>query len=541
MQNIEIRLPSRNQREYATSMRNRQLAKDPYKLWIELITNILKAAKLIYWNIFVANGTMRVEYIQDGPGPTLETMLRNLISLDSVKDDVITILDKPDSSSVFGTGLTTIGQYCKTFTFESHPTNGVSFIYDVLSDSDDAYEYIKPTDTHGVKQTLCFKITNSMHSAKEFIQILRDKIALIDSYNILNGRQHILTVTGLPSLNDDVDMSLPIIATKLQWVDDDGLPQSEATYKGFLDKNGAGCVTHVSVDAITVNDEKSSLGINILAVGKRDADSKYGSFIGDAAQGILLYEETNQLAGTHCLRIKNGEFHANNAVIIGTVKAKEYGLFMVNTEKTNGTCKSLNNGIFSTFRTHLFNTYPSIALKERMIEIFVREMIIYDVLGKLKSDEFRDSLGLSPMNDMEVSIRRGIVHNQFINESGRFDIKIDMIWLTNGTLTEYTPRWCGEIKKDGFKKPDRDQLIIYVIKTHGVIHGVAISNNISDKVKDDFAKYCSTIHIGGKLKVALKFDIVDVHDYLFSDSKITEKYFGKATQQIKKEKLLQTI
>ena len=114
-------LPTREERIKARSAYNVILNSNPSKSWFELITNIPISAMEVIWDIMIKDGGMIVTYVQDTAGPSLKTLKKNMASTNhSLKD--MGNKNKSDSSSIYGTGLTTIGDYCDSLVITSVPT-----------------------------------------------------------------------------------------------------------------------------------------------------------------------------------------------------------------------------------------------------------------------------------------------------------------------------------------------------------------------------------------------------------------------------------
>ena len=516
---------SRTERLKLKNELNKVLNSHPIKIWFELITNIPVLAKSIIWKILVEDGYINVIYSQDIAGPSIETLKQNMISSETISGNNITIKEKPDSSSIYGSGLTTIGDYCEEQTILSYPLNSESYSYNLLSDDEDAIE-IPNDDSIGFAQIMKIPYTPRMGGYTRFIETLREMISEIDSENILKGRVHKFDVSGLPTKTDDIELSKPIQPKKIEWVDENGTTQITPKYYGLEDDHG-NIITKLKIESVGSNDKDTNVTLNITGIGKRTSDFKLKGFDGDKPVLIVYYEGTNQIAFIITLRKGSGEISLNNVIVTATIDKSEVALFLTSADKMTGISPTFRNSLFDKIRPYILRTYPDTNLVEKMTQLYTESIIVNDKGGKASANLFRENIGLAPMNKMTPAERSKIVKLETSKDSDRYDIRIYMIWLTNNKLTAKTPYWIGEVKRNDYNRNDRNQLYAYAVKNREMVMGVAISNKITPKSHKSFTDDAGIIEKTERLN-DVSFKIIDVDDYGFNDDSVFREYLKLA-------------
>jgi hypothetical protein len=202
------KIPSREERIKARSAYNVILHSSPTKSWFELITNIPITTKEVIWDIVIEDGKMKVTYRQDTSGPSLKTLEKNMASTKhSIKD--MGNQDKSNSSSIYGTGLTTIGDYCNTLIITSTPDDG-SEPFCVDLNTNEELLFVEPIDFSGFQIEMEMPYSKRMGSWKNFITKLRNDIRDFDAIPISEGRVHKFSINGLSTGTDNVELSKPI-------------------------------------------------------------------------------------------------------------------------------------------------------------------------------------------------------------------------------------------------------------------------------------------------------------------------------------------
>ena len=93
---------------------NQVIGSSPTKLWYEIITNVPNGTEEVIFDLNLTKEGLQVVYKQDSFGPTFETFTQNSINDDIIQDGKLTLIDKKNSSSVYGSGFVTIGQTVDT-------------------------------------------------------------------------------------------------------------------------------------------------------------------------------------------------------------------------------------------------------------------------------------------------------------------------------------------------------------------------------------------------------------------------------------------
>jgi hypothetical protein len=519
------KIPTRKERIEERDKLNRILGSSPQKVWYEIVTNIPVTCNKVVFDLTIKDSLLKVIYKQDIFGPSKEDLSKNMVNKSTTKNGKVNVFEKENSSSVFGTGFTTIGDYCSSQIIESTPENGESFKKDLLTDIE---EEIQPLKEYKFIQTLQIPYDNKMGGWKNFIQKLRNIISEVDGVNIQNGRKYKFNVSGLSTTTDCLELSEVIQPKITMWVDELGVPTVGPKLTGYETEKGV--ETKLVVNAPNVNKKDSSITLDITAIGKRPKEFVLEGFSGDKPMIIVRYKGTNQLCFVMPLRKGNGETSINNVIVEAEVSKSEIATYLESTDKSTGVSDILKNSIFETLRPSILKTYPDTNLVEKMSQLFVAMMIIEDFGGKKLCDMFRSENGLGSMNTMTVAERQKIVKLEKSKSNSRYDIIVWKIWETKGQLTSKTPKWLAENKRQDFGRNDRNQIFSYAVKDRYITSAVGISVDVSQKSIESFEEDIDSIKRAERLNDVEFFPLIDVNDWGFNSPQ-NFKYFLELAQQ----------
>lgn len=522
------KIPTRQERIQERDKLNRILGSSPQKIWYEIVTNIPVTANKVIFDLSIENGILNATYKQDVFGPSKEDLSKNMVNKSTTKGGKVNVFEKENSSSVFGTGFTTIGDYCLSQIIESTPESGKSFKKDLLTDVE---EEIQPLKEYKFIQTLQIPYDNKMGGWKNFIRKLRNIISEVDGVNIQNGRKYKFNISGLSTTTDCLEMSEAIQPKVTMWVDEAGVPTVGPKFTGYQTENGV--ETKLVVKAPNVNKKDSSITLDITAVGKRPKEFVLDGFSGDKPMLIVRYKGTNQLCFVMPLRKGNGKTSLNNVIVEAEVSKSEIATYLESTDKSTGVSDILKNSIFETLRPSILRTYPDKNLVEKASQLFVSMMIIEDFGGKKSCNLFRNENGLGYMNNMTPKERENIVNLEKSKSNNRYDIIVWKIWETEGQLTEETPKWLAENKRKDFGKNDRNQIYAYAIQDKYVTSVVGISVDISEKSIKSYQEDIDSIKQAGRLKDVEFLPLIDLNDWGFNSPQNFKYFLDLAQQEIK--------
>jgi len=498
---------------------NQVIGSSPTKLWYEIITNVPNGTEEVIFDLNLTKEGLQVVYKQDSFGPTFETFTQNSINDDIIQDGKLTLIDKKNSSSVYGSGFVTIGQYSTKVILTSNDKDGDSWSFDFLSGE---FNEVGPLKDCNFQIELLIPYNTKMGGWKNYLTQLRDIIQEVDSKNILKGRKYKFSVNGFGTDTDNLEFSKTILPKDVSWVDEAGNPTPTCKYTSFKGKNG----NKVIVTSPSCNDDEASITFEIKSIGKVDSSYKLSGFSGDKPMLVVYYKGTNQICFMVPVRPGNGQTSLNNLLIEAEVDKKEIGLFLQSTDKSTGVTPLLKTKLVDVFNNLLLGLYPDSKLVELMIQLFGVDMIVNDesVLG----DTFRSSIGLSEMNKLDVSVRKEITKMEVSKDSGRYDIIVNMIWETDMELNSDTPKFIGEVKKTNFGRNDRNQVFCYSLKDKLVTKAVGISYNISSSAIDAYNKDIDSIKRADSLPNTTFYPLLDVRKYNFDKPEIYDYWQREA-------------
>lgn len=509
---------------------NQLIGSSPTKLWFEIVTNIPNGTNVVDFDIQLTKEGLRVVYKQDSLGPTFETFVENSINDDIIQDGKLVLKSKQDSSSVYGSGYVTIGQYSSELLISSNDSNGDSWKLNFFTNE---LEEIEPLVNCNFKVELLIPFNNKMGGWKNYITSLRSIIEEVDAKNIINGREYKFTINGVGSGSDSMELNKPLQPKIPLWVDEVGNAIPTSQYNS-LKVNGK-WTNSVVIESPSSNEDDSSLTFDIKSVGKVNSDYKLSGSSGDKPMLVVYYKGTNQICFMIPVRKGNGQTSLNNVFIEAEVDKKDIGLFLSSTDKSTGVNDLLRNKLLEEFNNLLLEIYPDTELVELMVQLYGIDLIVENtsVLG----DTFRESLGLEAMNSMDVEERRDIVKAEVSKANGRYDIVVNMIWETDMELTPDTPRFVGEVKKKDFGRNDRNQIFAYAIKDSLVTVAAGISVDITPSAQKSYGTDIDEIKRAGSLpNVTFADKLVDIMKFDFNSPAIKSYYLGLAKDIIDSKK-----
>lgn len=509
---------------------NQLIGSSPTKLWFEIITNIPNGTNVVEFVIELIKDGLKVVYKQDSLGPTFETFVENSINDEIIQDGKLILKSKKDSSSVYGSGYVTIGQYSSEVFISSNDSNGDSWKLNFFTNE---LEEIEPLKDCNFKVELLIPFNNKMGGWNNYVQSLRSIIEEVDAKNIMNGRQYQFTVNGIGSGSDSAKLNKPLEPKIPLWVDEIGNSIPKPQFNS-LKVNGKWTNT-VIIESPSSNENNSSLTFEIKSVGKVNSDYKLSGSSGDKPMLVVYYKGTNQLCFMMPVRKGNGQTSLNNVYIEAEVDKQDIGLFLSSTDKSTGVNDLLKNKLLEIFNNLLLELYPDTELVELMVQLYGIDLIIENT--SILGDTFRNALGLGAMNPMDIEERRAIVKAEVSKANGRYDIVVDMIWLTDMELTPDTPRFVGEVKKKDFGRNDRNQIFAYAIKDSLVRVAAGISVDITPTSQKSYGTDIDEIKRAGSLpNVTFADKLIDIMKFDFNSPAIKSYYLGLAKDIIDSKK-----
>jgi len=507
---------------------NQVIGSSPTKLWYEIITNIQNETKLVIFEITLTDEGLKVVYKQDSLGPTFELYTENSISKNIIQNGKLVLIDKKNSSSVYGSGYVTIGQYASMVVITSNDSNGDSWKFNILTKD---FEEVEPLEDCNFKIELLIPYNTKMGGWKNYVTQLKNIIQEVDSRNIVNGREYKFTVNGMGTTTDNQILSEKISPKIVPWVDEIGTPQSTCRYTTF--KINGNETNQIVIQSPSCNEDIESITFEITSIGKIDSSYKLSGFSGDKPMLVVYYKGTNQICFMMPIRSGNGQTSLNNVLVEAEVDKKEIGLFLQSTDKSTGITPLLKNELLEIFNNLILEKYPDTELVELMVQLFVIDMFINDttILG----DKIRTDAGLEAMNSLDVSIRRDIVKPEISKDSGRYDIVVDMIWETNMELIPETPRFVGEVKKQNFGRNDRNQVFAYTIKDSLITKACGISVDITPAAQKAYGTDIDSIKRAGSLpNVNFSKNLIDVTKFNFKSPAVYQYWLNEAKKNLNK-------
>lgn len=522
--------PSYEQKIILRDSVNQLIGSSPKNLWFEIVTNIPNGTNVVEFDIQLTKEGLRVVYKQDSLGPTVETFIENSINDGIIQDGKLVLKSKQDSSSIYGSGFVTIGQYSSELFISSNDSNGDSWKLNFFTNE---IEDTEPLVDCNFKLELLIPFNNKMGGWKNYIKYLRSIIEEIDAKNIINGREYKFTINGVGSGSDSMELSKPLQPKIPLWVDEVGKAIPTSQYNSL--KVDGKWENSIVIESPSTNDDNSSLTFDIKSVGKVNSDYKLTGSSGDKPMLVVYYKETNQVCFMIPVRKGNGQTSLNNVFIEAEVDKKDIGLFLLSTDKSTGVNELLRNKLLEKFNDLLLEIYPDTELVELMVQLYGIDLIVENtsVLG----DAFRTSLGLKFMNSMDVEERRAIVKDEVSKANGRYDIVVDMIWETDMELTPDTPKFLAEVKKKDFGRNDRNQIFAYAIKDPLVKVAAGISVDITPSAQKSYGTDIDEIKRAGSLpNVTFADKLVDIMKFDFNSPAIKSYYLQLAKNIIDSKK-----
>ena len=509
---------------------NQLIGSSPSKLWFEIITNVPNGTNEVSFDINLTKEGLKVFYKQDTFGPTFKTFTTNSINDDIIKDGKLTLINKENSSSVYGSGFVTIGQYSTEVILTSNDSDGDSWRYDFLTGE---FSEVEPLKDCNFQLELLIPFNNKMGGWKNYITKLRDIIEEVDAKNIINGREYKFTVNGVGSGSDSISLNKPLEPKIPLWVDEVGTSIPNPQYNQ-LKVNGK-WTSEVVIESPSSNEKNSSLTFEIKSVGKVNSDYKLSGSSGDKPMLVVYYKGTNQVCFMIPLRKGNGQTSLNNVFIEAEVDKKDIGLFLSSTDKSTGVNDLLKIKLLEDFNNLLLELYPDTELVELMVQLYGIDLIVENT--SILGDTFRNSLGLGIMNSMDVEVRKDIVKPEVSKANGRYDIVVDMIWLTDMELRPDTPRFVAEVKKKDFGRNDRNQIFAYALKDSSVTLAAGISVDITPSAQKSYGTDIDEIKRAGSLpNVTFAKDLVDIMKFDFNLPATKSYYLGLAKDIVDSKK-----
>ena len=523
---VKTSIVGKTKRLAKTEELNTLIGSKPEVVWFELITNIPPEAVNIVWKIDVVKSGAWVTYEQDVCGPTISELEEDTINEDTVKDGKLNLKDK-DGSSIFGSGLGTVGKYCGDLDMSWEDVDGNPYNYDHQAE-EDFITIGEPMPNHKFQVKGFVKGTSRMGGYKNWIDKLRTQIAEYDAEPILVGRTHTILVSGMNQAADNSELSKPIEPWSPTWINENGTLRTSSEFNSLPDGSG-GMSNQVVVESPGADDgpgEKSSIVLNIDGVGKIDGENKLSKWIGDKPMIRLKYNGSDgQMANLLPLRTGNGMLSLNNKFIDVWVDSKEVATYMVKTDKYEGLSASFQTDVLETIQPLLLQLYPDVSQVEKGGQLFQYDIIVKNQMGTGTSNEWRTKHGLGPMNDMTEDEKRAITKKEISKDNGRYDIVVYMIWKSGGVLGKKTPKWLCEMKKKDFGRNDRNQLYAYALKDRRVEYIIGISHNITQSALDSYAQDRLFIMTSERLKgVKIYKELIDISDLGF-DAPPTYRYY----------------
>ena len=168
---VKTSIVGKTKRLAKTEELNTLIGSKPEVVWFELITNIPPEAMNIVWKIDVVKSGAWVTYEQDVCGPTISELEEDTINEDTVKDGKLNLKDK-DGSSIFGSGLGTVGKYCGDLDMSWEDVDGNPYNYDHQAE-EDFITIGEPMPNHKFQVKGFVKGTSRMGGYKNWIETRR--------------------------------------------------------------------------------------------------------------------------------------------------------------------------------------------------------------------------------------------------------------------------------------------------------------------------------------------------------------------------------
>jgi len=469
---------------------NERLGSNPYKIIYELLTNIPKNSMLVSWNWVLEKDGLRLTFKQDIP-TTIDTMDKGLLTSDKL-DDESHYEEKPeDTGSVFGTGLSLIDYYTTEFTFS---TGGE--MYNFKTD-----ERI-PFENDGVVIEMKIPFHSSMIGYRKFVQGSRDMISSVDMF--VKDREHRVLVSGFKN-TENVELSKPIEYDKIEWMSKTRTQKTDPDYNTLLDSDNQP-ISSVVLDLEVLN-ESRMVKLDTFQVGKLFNKPKGLNVDKDRPMMVLVCSESNQIIGKLYWK---GSYpvSVNNSIIVCNVSKEDLRWLFSTGDKFEGFNPIFEDELVTLLKTNLLKYYPDSKVMEIVCQRWIYDVIVYDKIGRIPSNHFRDHLGVGFLNNLSVKIRKKLVHMEWSSGSERYDFHIFL--SEDGKITSETKILLIECKRKGFTKSDMNQLVNYLVGKSKVVSVVGTSLGINTKQRNYWDKNSSKIKGSGQLSFDVEFNLVDI-------------------------------
>lgn len=536
--NIDILDVENGQKEIDT-----QLKLKIREFWYEIISNIPSFAKNLRFNIVLDRKLKKffIHFIQDAHGPTITTLKKNLASAKKNGASIEYVKYKDvDSSSIFGSGFMTMKKYAKTeLLFKSNPINEPAYQIDFLTGK---YTELTEPMTGGVEIIAEVDFNLAYNSYRDVIKNLIDIIKERDSKNITEfDRKYILDVSGFETSTDNNELSNngnPIDGIKIIYEEDNSKPSSIPTFGGLMDANGK-IVDTISVQAGSQMDKQIGLTLSNIKVGKVTAEvlAQLPGSLRDSPLLIAYYKNSNQVAFWIRLRFAGGQESINRVLVTCEVERSEIAHFFGDTAKLLGVNDNITKVIYDVIKNdYIFNNYPDTTILEKTYQLAIIQLLqeqsdMGDKLRKQSSLQELTNMKIWEKSPQEIA---SIITDESMAGSDRYDVRVYHIWKTGGKRIEtQTPFTCFEVKKKSFIKGDRAQLFSYSIKHELFVHGIAISNLITQNAVKEFNSEVAEIKSANRIKGSIKFTMLDLNSYDFNTER-TQAWFKKLAKDLVK-------
>jgi hypothetical protein len=509
----KIVMKSQNEVALAADKLNKKLSANPSKLWFEILTNFPSDAKVITFDISrdVTRKGFYVKVIQDGQGTTLDTINKNRLDISQVENVSIQQKDK-NTSSIYGTGLSTIGFYSEDLVIKVKTSDDDEWSVWNTVTNEVSYETLDIES--GVIYELFIPFQRTFPTYYKYIETLREILSTYDARNIVNGRTYKITVTGMDTPTENKVLSEVIQPNLIEWVDISGKPQVGPDVDKL--EFGGKLYDSLQLDAVGVDEEDRKITLTNFRLGKRMSNKNYPGYISDIPMLNVYYKGSQQLAFTLPLRGSSGLVSLNGVVLETEISKDELRYFFESTDKFVGITSSLKDVLVKELRNYLLSQYPDNDVLERAIQEWFYDLLVYDVIGSFPSNLVRDKYDLSFLNEMESEEREKVVYLEWDGAEGRQDFKIFLVNETDGVVTQDTPVLVIEVKRKDFNVSDRRQAITYMASTSKCTRIMALSLGISQSSFTAWNKLTAKVCNSGQLSFQPKFDIADVETLGFN-------------------------
>ena len=492
---------------------NKKLSANPSKLWFEILTNFPSDAKNITFDILrdCNRKGFYVKVFQDGDGTTLDTINKNRLDVSQVEN--VSIKEKDgNTSSIYGTGLSTIGFYSEDLVIKVKTLTDSNWsVWNTIT-NEISYETLDIQS--GVIYELFIPFQRTFPTYYKYIQTLRDILSTYDARNIVNGRVYKIKVDGMDTPTENKTLSEVIQPNLIEWCDISGKPQIGPDVDK-LDLGGK-LYDSLELDAVGVDEEDRKITLTNFKLGKRTSNKNYPGYISDIPMLNVYYKGSQQLAFTLPLRGSSGLVSLNGVVLETEISKDELRYFFESTDKFVGVTSSLKDVLVKELRNYLLSQYPDNDVLERAIQEWFYDLLVNDILGEFPSNSIRDKYDLSFLNDMKPEERKKVVFMEWDDAEGRLDFKIFLVNETDGVVTQDTSVLVIEAKRKDFNVSDRRQAVTYMASTSKCTRIMAISLGISQSSFDGWSKLTTKVCGSGQMSFQPKFDMIDVEKIGFN-------------------------